>query len=450
MHLPEPHTLDLIRREALPLANLDDLQPLVEQIGDARIVLLGEATHGTHEFYRLRAALTVKLVVEHGYDAVAVEADWPAALRVSRYLRSATGADRSAEQALADFERFPRWMWRNAETVALLQALKAHNDALGDPSQRVGFYGIDLYSLRESMHAVLAYLDRADPPAAQRARARYACFDSLVQEPQAYGQAVSYGLREDCEREVVAQLLDLLRAAGGQLSAGGGTAGDELFYAQQNARVVRNAETYYRSMFGGRTDSWNVRDQHMAETLRELDLHLSTQRGRLARIVVWAHNSHIGDARATEVADQGQLNLGQLVREQWPAEDACLVGFSTHVGSVAAADDWDGAVQLKRVRPSRADSIERLMHDSSVGRFMLPLTRGSADLRAALSTPRLQRAIGVIYRPDTERWSHYFHASLAEQFDVLVHLDHTRAVQPLDHGDRWQHTAEAETYPSGL
>lgn len=447
MERPDPHAVDLVRREALPLDGLDDLDALVERIGDARIVLLGEATHGTHEFYRLRALLSLRLIREHGFDAIAVEADWPAALRASRWARGGD-EDAGVVDALADFERFPRWMWRNTDVVALLEALRDHNQGR-PPEAQAGFFSIDLYSLRESMHAVLHYLERMDPEAAERARARYACFDDLAHEPQAYGHAVSFGLREDCEREVVAQLSELLRAAGGRLTQGADS-DERLFYAQQNARVVRNAETYYRAMFSGRTDSWNVRDQHMAETLRELDRHLSEQRGRPARIVVWAHNSHLGDARATEVAGQGQLNLGQLVREQWPDDDTFLLGFTTHTGTVAAAHDWDDDVERKRVRPSRGDSIEGLLHATGLPRFLLPLKQGSSQLRAVLAQPLLERAIGVIYRPDTERWSHYFEASLSRQFDAVIHIDTSRAVQPLEHEHPWEHAEETETYPTGL
>ena len=440
-----------IREAARPLRSLHDLGGLLDLVGDARVVLLGESTHGTQEFYRLRAELTRRLIVDKGFDAVAVEADWPAALRASRWVQGRS-RDPDAPQALGGFERFPRWMWRNTETVLLLQWLRAYNEQQAAPGQPVGFYGLDLYSLRESMRGVLHYLQEVDPEAAQRARARYACFDDFAHHPQAYGHAVNFNLRADCERQVVEQLAELLRQAGARLTRDGGASGDELFYAQQNARVVRNAETYYRAMFAGRTDSWNVRDRHMAATLQSLREHLSARRGRTARVVVWAHNSHIGDARATDRAERGQLNLGQLVREQQAdPEDSFLLGFTTHAGTVAAASDWDAPAELQAVQPSRIDSVERLLHESGVGRFVLPLTtRAPEPLRRALLQPRLERAIGVIYRPQTERWSHYFHARLAAQFDAVVHLDQTRALRPLEGEHTWETTQEAETWPSGL
>ncbi|WP_029000503.1 erythromycin esterase family protein [Azohydromonas australica] len=445
------NAVQAIQRAAQPLEDLNDLDRLLDLIGESRIVLLGEATHGTQEFYRLRAEITRRLIIEKRFDAIAVEGDWPAALRVSRWVRGRS-TEASARQALGGFERFPRWMWRNTEVVALLEWLRAYNAVQDNPAEQVGFFGLDLYSLRDSMQAVLHYLDEVDPEAAQRARARYGCFDDFAYHPQAYGHAVSFGLREDCEREVVTQLTELMRQAGRDLARHGTPRGEELFYAQQNARVVRSAESYYRSMFAGRAESWNVRDRHMAATLGALRSHLTAQRERPARIVVWAHNSHIGDARATDRSERGQLNLGQLVREQQhDADETFLLGFTTHTGTVAAASDWDAPVELKAVRPSRIDSIERLMHESEAGRFVLPLNRSAPDaLRRALQQPRLERAIGVIYRPETERWSHYFHAALADQFDAVVHLDQTRALQPLEHEHPWEHTEEPETYPSGL
>jgi erythromycin esterase-like protein len=442
-------TLALLRQAAQPLANLSDLDRLLALIGDSRLVLLGEATHGSREFYRLRAELTRRLIVDKDFDAIAVEADWPAALRASRYAQGADD-DANAEHALRDFERFPRWMWRNTEIVELLEWMRAHND--GRPRERrAGFFGLDLYSLRESMHAVLQYLGRVDPDAAARARVRYGCFDGLAERPQAYGHAVSFGLREDCERAVIAQLTELLGQSLQRLAHDGHADGDELFYAQQNARVVRNAEHYYRTMFGGRTDSWNVRDEHMAGALRALRAHLALQRERPARIVVWAHNSHIGDARATEVAQQGQLNLGQLVREQAAERrESFLLGFTTYTGTVAAASDWDAPVELKRVLPSRPDSVEHLLHACGIERFLLPLRDAADEVQRALAQPLLERAIGVIYRPETERWSHYFEASLTAQFDAVVHLDTTQALRPLESELPWQHTEEPETYPTGM
>jgi erythromycin esterase-like protein len=443
-------TAQAVRREAIPVGGTADVDAVVAAIADARIVLMGEATHGTHEFYRMRAELSRRLIERKGFDAVAVEADWPAALRASRHARGA-GGDASTIDALAGFERFPRWMWRNTDVVRWLEWLRAHNATLADPSARVGFFGLDLYSLRESIDAVLSYLAQADPEAARRARTRYACFDHYADEPQAYGHAVSFGMRPDCERQVVQQLAELFARASQVLRNDGDESADELFYAQQNARVVHNAEAYYRSMFGSHTESWNLRDRHMAETLRLLDEHLSGRRGRPARIIVWAHNSHLGDARATQSSERGELNLGQLVREHWTRRgETFSLGFTTHAGTVAAASDWDAPVQLKTVLPSRPDSIERVLHDSDVPRFFLPLRDASPALRRLLDTPRLERAIGVIYRPETERWSHYFDASLASQFDGVVHFDVTRAVRPLDTTWHVEHDAEPETYPFGI
>ena len=428
-----------LHQSLLPLDDDEEaLEPVVERLRVADTVLLGEATHGTHEFYAVRAALSRRLIERHGFDAIAAEADWPDALQLARYVRR-EGA-RDLDEAFAAFQRFPQWMWRNRETRDFVAWLRGHNDARDD-AHRVGFFGLDLYSLHASMQAVVQYLQRSDPEAAREARQRYACFDGLAADPQRYGYAAHFGIGRDCEREVLQQLDAMFRESRPDSP-------DEAFYARRNAQVVAGAERYYRSMFEGSTASWNLRDTHMAETLQALRAHLQARLGRPARVIVWAHNSHVGDSRATEFGARGQLDLGQLVREDPHVFGRCvLVGFTTHAGTVAASSDWDEPVELKRVRPSLPGSVERLLHDSGVPRFLLPL---GGELATLLEPERPQRAIGVIYRPETERMSHYFDVRLARQFDLLLHVDETHAVVPLDAPDHWPQPHASETYPTGL
>lgn len=438
--------VELVRERARPLTGAaDDYDALIDAVGDARVVLLGEATHGTHEFYRDRAFITERLIAEKGFAAVAVEADWPDAYRVNRYVRS-VGGDEDAIESLGGFTRFPAWMWRNADVLDFIGWLRTHNESL-PPASRAGFYGLDLYSLRASMEAVLRYLDVVDEDAARRARQRYACFDRFGAEAEDYARAAGLGLSDTCEREVVAQLLDLHRRRLDYVSRNGRVAPDDFFFAEQNARLVRNAEAYYRAMFRGRTESWNLRDQHMAQTLREL-LAFLDQTHRGARVVVWAHNSHLGDARATQMGEEGELNVGQLAREHFGAS-AALVGFTTCTGTVTAAAEWDGETERRHVRPALPASYERLFHEAGIPRFLLPL-RTDPELAAALAGPRLERAIGVIYAPETERRSHYFRAHLARQFDYVFHFDETRAVEPLERTPAWEVGEVAETFPTGL
>jgi erythromycin esterase-like protein len=421
-----------------------DHDALLQMIGPARFVLLGEASHGTREFYRERVAITRRLITEKGFTAVAVEADWPDAWRVNRYVRGRSD-DGDAAGALSGFERFPGWMWRNTEVRDFVEWLRGYNE--GRPTtQQVGFYGIDLYSLFTSIQSVLRYLDRTDPDAASRARRRYACFDHAREDSQAYGYSASFGLARSCEDEVVQQLRDLNELAG-RMPSTPGMERDESFFAQQNARLVRNAEEYYRTMFRGRVSSWNLRDSHMVETLQALDRHLGSEIG-LPRIAVWAHNSHLGDASATEMGEAGEWNVGQLMRDRYH-EQAVLVGFSTHHGTVTAATDWDRPAERKQVRPGLAGSWEDLLHQAAAPRFMLPL-RDDPLLQRLASPQRLQRAIGVIYRPETERESHYFYTRLAQQFDALIHIDETSALEPLDRGPVWTGAEPPETYPSGV
>jgi erythromycin esterase-like protein len=440
----------LIRENLHPLTGASsDYDPLIQQIGEARFVLIGEASHGTHEFYRERAQITKRLIQERGFTAVAVEADWPDAYRVNRYVQGER-EDAEAVESLAGFKRFPIWMWRNADVLDFIGWLRSHNDALSFGVNKVGFYGLDLYSLHSSIEAVLGYLAKVDPEAAKRARYRYSCFDHFGENTQAYGYAASFDLTESCENEVVSQLVELRKRVADYASRDGRVAADDFFFAEQNARLVKNAEEYYRSMFRGSVSSWNVRDRHMAETLESLSTHLAMV-GQQAKVVVWEHNSHLGDARATEMGQRGELNVGQLVRERH-GSSSVLIGFSTYTGTVTAASDWNAPAERKRVRSALKDSYESLFHEVGIPRFQISL-RERSPLKSTLKEPRLERAIGVIYRPETERQSHYFYARLADQFDALMHFDETRAVEPLERTPEWnmEEAGEpAETFPSGL
>jgi erythromycin esterase-like protein len=427
----------LLRATAQPLdGSLRDYDGLLEQIGDARFVLIGEATHGSHEFYRERAIITKRLIRERAFNAVAVEADFPDAFRINRYVKG-RGQDRGASEALAGFKRFPTWMWRNADVLDFVGWLAELNRGHERP---VGFYGLDLYSLYSSIAAILSGLERLDPEAARRARERYSCFDHFRQDAETYGYATGLGAKPDCEQQVTQQLVELLQRGATAPDADGDEAD---FCLAQNARVVKSAEQYYRSMFRGRARSWNLRDQHMLETLAALAEHLERD-GKPAKIVVWAHNSHLGDARFTGMAALGEHNLGQLVRERFPG-DAFLLGFSTYTGTVSAASDWDGPAERKAVRPGLPNSYEALFHETRLARFLLDLR--DPQVTSTITARRLQRAIGVVYRPETERQSHYFEADVARQFDALIHIDHTRAVEPLEVTTTWSSGEPPETYP---
>jgi protein-L-isoaspartate(D-aspartate) O-methyltransferase len=427
----------LIGRCAEPLPAFDDagFGALFDRFADAKVVLLGEATHGTTEFYQARAAITRHLIEKHGFTIVAVEADWPDAAAVDRHVRHRGPGAGGNEPP---FGRFPAWMWRNTDVEAFVEWMRAHNSGLENDRQ-AGFHGLDIYNLSGSIGAVLDYLDKIDPEAARVARQRYGCLTPWQKEPSAYGSAVlSRGYRE-CEEAVIAQCRDLLAKRLEYARHDG----ERFFDAAQNARLVAAAEHYYRAMYYGGTDTWNLRDRAMFDTL----VRLLELRGAQAKAVVWAHNSHIGDARFTDMgAVRDQLNVGQLCRERF-GEDAALIGFGTHAGTVAAASDWGGEMETKQVLPARADSYERLCHEAGTARFLLDLQRHQ-ELHYRLLQPRLERMIGVIYRPDTEFESHYVEASLPQQFDAFVYFDETRAVTPL--GPRQPRPGAAETYPFGL
>ncbi|HEU4851259.1 MAG TPA: erythromycin esterase family protein [Telluria sp.] len=432
---------DTIRHHARELdGGARDYDALLDMIGDARFVLLGEATHGTHEFYAERAKITQRLITEKGFTAVAVEADWPDAYRVNRYVRGESD-DADAVQALDGFRRFPTWMWRNTDVVDFIEWMRGHNDSVPD---KAGFYGLDLYSMFTSIDEVLRYLKKVDPEAARDAQSRYSCFDHYHSDSQRYGYAAGIGMSDSCESEVLSQLREMQQRAGDYARKDG----DEFFAAHQNARLVHNAEEYYRTMFRGRISSWNLRDRHMTETLEALDRHLSQKSGEPAKIVVWEHNSHIGDARATEVGRMGEWTVGQLARQQWGKDEVVLVGFSTYHGYVTAASAWDEPPERKRVNPGMPHSYEDVFHRCGMERFYLSL-RDRNHAAHALLEERLQRAIGVVYLPRTERQSHYFMASLPKQFDAIMHFDLTDSVRPLDRG-AMAGDEPPETYPSGF
>jgi erythromycin esterase-like protein len=441
--------VDTVRKFASPLTgDTTDYDPLIEMIGDAQFVLLGEATHGTHEFYDARAEITKRLITERGFNVIALEADWPDALRVNRYIRG-SDKDDTANEALSDFKRFPTWMWRNADMVGFVGWLRAHNATTRNhPAwSKVGLYGLDLYSLHTSMDAVIRYLQKIDPEAAKEARLRYSCFDHTGEDAQVYGLTASQHNSLSCEDVVVEQLVEMQMRAADFLNRDGRAAADELFFAEQNALVAKNAEQYYRAMYRGRPNTWNLRDTHMVDTLDRLMDHLRGQ-GEVPKAVVWAHNSHLGDARATQMTSRGEINVGQLMRERHN-QRVVSIGFTTATGTVTAASDWGDPAERKGVRVPLHDSYEELMHEVGIPNFLLTI-RDNRSLHRALSPELLERAIGVIYRPDTERWSHYFSSNLAEQFDAVIHFDETRAVEPLERTSEWDEGELPETYPSAL
>jgi erythromycin esterase-like protein len=448
---PDTILAPALRHIATPLVGAPtDFDRLLGRIGDARFVLLGEATHGTHEFYRLRAELSKRLIREKGFTAIAVEADWPSAYRVNRYVRG-LGTDADAAEALSEFRGFPQWMWRNADVLDLVGWLREYDDHVRDPAQRVGFYGLDVYSLEASIAAVIAYLERRDPVAARTARKRYACFDTFGTDPRRYGAEAARGIANDCEREVIDQLVELQQHRTQLLHDEGLVAEDEQFEAEQNARVVARAEEYYRSLYLGYVSSWNLRDTHMMDTLDALSHHLGrhpARRGEPAKIIVWAHNAHVGDSAATQRSAHGEIDLGHLCRERHP-HDTVLVGFTTYSGTVTAASDWGEPAERKRVRAGLPGSYEALFHHTGMRRLLLLLDE-LGDATGALHEPRLQRAIGVVYRPETERTSHYVRVSLPAQLDAVIHLDDTRALEPLDRTALWDRGELPETFPTGL
>jgi protein-L-isoaspartate(D-aspartate) O-methyltransferase len=434
---PVAEAAAMIGEDAEPFDDLETarLDALLDRIGDSRVVLLGEATHGTSEFYRFRARITRELILRKGFNLVAVEADWPDAAQIDRYVRDLGGPP--AEEPT--FSRFPTWMWRNREVRDFTHWLRDHNLGVREPGRRVSFHGLDVYSLYSSIGSVLRYLQEVDPEAARVARLRYGCLTPWEHDPALYGHAALTRRFPLCEAEVLTTLHEMLEKRLDYAARGG----ERFLDAVQNARIAANAERYYRAMYYGSAESWNLRDRHMFDTL----LMLLSFRGPESRAVVWEHNSHIGNAGATEMGARGELNVGQLARDHF-GDGAYLIGFGTDHGTVAAATDWDGEMEIKRVRPAHPDSYERLCHESGLPAFLLPLREPRrSTLREELEVPRLERAIGVIYRPETELLSHYFQAVLPWQFDEYAWFDETRAVTPLGGQEV---AGMPETYPFGL
>ena len=422
-HATAPATIaKLVREVAEPITDLtrSDLGSLLERIGDARLVLIGEATHGTSEFYALRARITRELIRSRGFGIVAVEADWPDAARVNRYVQRLPP---QAGRPWRAFSRFPTWMWRNHETLEFVEWLREWNASHAEAGGGVGFYGLDLYSMYTSIRMVLEYLDRVDPPTAQIARERYACLTPWEGDPATYGRAALTGRYRVCEGEVVAMLRELVAKELQYTERDGASFLD----AVRNAALVANAERYYRVMYYGGAASWNLRDGHMFETLEALlRFH-----GTGSKAVVWEHNSHLGDAAATEMGVRGEINVGHLCRQAYgPA--AFLIGFGTDHGTVAAAHEWDGEMRVMDVRAAHPESYERVFHEAELRAAIVHLRDPvRPEIRDELEPPRLERAIGVVYRPDTELQSHYFHATLPHQFDEYVWIDETTAVRPV-------------------
>ncbi len=413
----------------------DPYDALLDLIGDARFVLIGDATHGTHEFYRERAQITKRLIREKGFGAVAIAADWPDAYRVNRYVRG-RGNDVEAVDALGDFKRFPSWMWRNADVLEFVGWLRGHNDSLRPEAPKVGFYGLDRYGFHASVEAILAYLGKLDPQAANLARQQYACFDMYSGDALAYGYDPGLHIGQQCENDLVAQLVSLRRGVGEDVikHGHGQLVGDDFFYALQNEKLIHEADDYYRAMYRGDFDSWNRRDRHMAETFEAL-VGFLTGEGPAAKVVVWAHNSHVGDARARGAGARGQTNLSQRLRERY-RHNTILIGCTTYEGTVTAASTWDAPSERFHLPPAMEGSYEALLHHAGLGRSVCLLR--DALRRNGLGEPHLQRTIGAIYRSDTDRTSHYRRSCLTSQFDAVLYFDRTRAVEPLEPTADWR------------
>jgi erythromycin esterase len=411
-----------------PLRDPGDLDVLLDRAAGARVVLIGEASHGTHEFYAWRDALTRRLLAERGFSLVAVEGDWPDCARVDAAVRGEPGTPDDPRAALVAYERWPTWMWANEEVVDFARWLREFN---ASRDRTVGFHGLDLYSLWESLHEVLVWLREHDPSGVEAALQAYHCFEPFHEDPNAYAYATRFA-DHSCEDAVVRMLVELRRRA---------------LPAWQNAEVVAGAEHYYRTMIQGGPKSWNVRDRHFDETLARLLEHYDERDGTPAKAVVWAHNTHVGDARATDQSRHGEVTLGELARERYGRENVVLVGFGSHHGTVVAAPRWGEPMELMGVPQARRGSLESVLHEEAPPQalFVFP---PPPERPALLADEIGHRAIGVVYRPDRDRWANYVPTVLGDRYDAFLWFDETHGVRPL-------HTLkvdrrEPETYPSGV
>jgi erythromycin esterase-like protein len=425
---PDFNYLNSLEKQMLPVA--ESIGSLAQHLSHKKVVLIGEATHGTHEFYQYRAQITQELIQNHNFNIVAIEADWPDTYQINNYIKGFQSFNSEVE-AFSGFKRFPSWMWRNKEVLEFVTWLKSYNESSISSQEKVGFYGIDLYSLFSSIEAVIQYLKSIDPKAAQRALERYSCFDHYNKEGQDYGLATHYGLKEDCQEEVISQLIELEQQNYNNLASSNIENREAFFSALQNARTIKSAEVYYRAMFKTPVLSWNIRDQHMFEVLTHLIHYFNSHLSVPPKAIVWAHNSHIGNAAATESKLRHELNIGQLVKERY-GDDAFLLGFTTYKGTVIAAREWDSPAEQREVKRALAGSWEDLFHQLSLPEFLLLLDNSETQTILRDMEPKLQRAIGVIYRPETERQSHYFYSHISSQFDGLIHIDQTSALSPID------------------
>eukprot|EP01114_Cavostelium_apophysatum_P023834 TRINITY_DN9107_c0_g1_i1.p1 TRINITY_DN9107_c0_g1~~TRINITY_DN9107_c0_g1_i1.p1 ORF type:complete len:557 (+),score=111.04 TRINITY_DN9107_c0_g1_i1:97-1767(+) len=447
----------LQRHPAGPAAsqwNPKSYDKLIESVGDAKVVMIGEASHGTYDFYRERAEITKRLILEKGFRAVTIEGDWPDAYKINRYISGEDGND--VKSALSEFKRFPRWMWRNEVMLEFVEWLRVHNASIAEDSQKVCFYGLDLYSMFESAHEVVQHLKEVDPSLAKEAKERYNCFERHG-TTQRYGYATAFNMSKSCEQSVSKVLMEMVKRYDTVINKRKDGKKDihEEFYAKMNAQVVKDAEEYYRKMFAD--DTWNMRDSHMVNTLKEVMKHIEEtdpKRG-VARAVVWAHNSHLGDAGATDASIRGETNIGELARKYWQLPNTFNIGFTTYDGTVTAAHEWDAPGETMKVKTSLKGSNEELLHDTGLENFYLIFRSNSASVKPdsevvkEFQKKRPERFIGVIYRPATEKQSHYYDCKLSSQYDAVIHLDRTRALRAMDKESEL-FADEEDTYPSGL